>query len=215
MLSPETIAFLKDLAANNDREWFKANEARYKEHYKFAGEEFAAALAEELGEALGTKLDFRIFRIHRDVRFSKDKTPYNTHLRVVFGPPGCDADHPRWMAGLEEDQLVTGVGLFGFSKPGLVRYRERVDGPDGDRLASIIAELTGQGARLSEPDLKRVPPPYDKDHRHADLLRHKGLAIWHDHKSAKPALGNKGPSNVAGSLLQMRPFHDWLAEQAG
>ncbi len=211
MLSADTVSFLKDLSANNDREWFKANEKRYKQDFKLAGEVFGEGLAAELGEATGEDLTYKLFRIHRDVRFSRDKTPYNTHLRIFAAKPGAAPDHPKWMAGLEQDRLVVGVGSFGFEKNTLERFREAVDGPKGDELADILAGLVAKGVRLGEPDLKRVPKPYDADHHHADLLRYKGLTVWIDHKSHKAALGDRGPEKVAASLLTLRPAYDWLA----
>lgn len=211
MLGPETVDFIRDLTAHNDRDWFKANEGRYKQHYKLAAEAFAESLAAELGKALGTPPVPRIFRIFRDVRFSKDKTPYNPHLRIGFSMPDTPPDHPMWMAGLELERLVVGVGKFGFEKATLERYREAVAGPAGDKLAELLAELTANGARLSEPDLKRVPAPYPQGHPRADLLRHKGLAVWRDHDGHAEAFGDEGPAKVAESMLGLRPVYDWLA----
>lgn len=211
MLSPETVKFIKDLSANNDRDWFKANEHRYKQHYKIAADAFSENLAAELGKALGATPVPKVFRIFRDVRFSKDKTPYNPHLRIGFSMPGTPPDHPMWMAGLELERLVVGVGKFGFEKDVLERFRERVAGPEGAALAQLLADLTASGARLSEPDLKRVPAPYPKDHPRADLLRHKGLAVWRDHDGHSDAFGEVGPARVAKSMLKLRPIYDWMA----
>jgi len=212
MLSPDTVSFLKDLAANNNREWFKANDKRYRQDFKLAGEVFGEGLAAELSEATGQDLSYKLFRIHRDVRFSKDKTPYNTHLRIFAAVPGAAADHPKWMAGLERDKLVVGVGSFGFEKDTLAQFRETIDGPAGDELAEILSALTADGVRLGQADLKRVPKPYDAEHRHAEWLRYKGLTAWIDHKDHKLAFGNNGPEKVAASLLTLRPLYDWLAK---
>lgn len=214
MLGPETISFLSDLAKHNERDWFKANEQRYKQHYKFAAEAFAENLAARLSDEFGTVPTSKIFRIFRDVRFSKDKTPYNTHLRIGFSMPDVPDDHPMLMMGLELERLVVGTGVFGFGKATLERYREWVDGDEGDRLAAILDDQRDRGTRIGEPDLKRVPRPYDSDHRHADLLRHKGLAVWRDHNGHADAFGAQGPEKVAASLLGLRPVYDWLARLA-
>jgi len=211
MLGPDTVSFLTDLAANNNRDWFKGNEARYKQDFKLAADVFGQGLAAELGEATNTDLTYKVFRIHRDVRFSKDKTPYNTHLRVFAAVPGAAPDYPKWMAGLEQDRLVVGVGSFGFAKETLVRYRDMIDGAGGDELAEILSAQMAGGVRLGAPDLKRVPKPYDADHRHGDLLRCKGLTAWIDHKDHAIALGDNGPQQVAASLLNLRPIYNWLA----
>ncbi len=215
MLGPETTRFIEDLADNNNRDWFKANESRYKQHYKLAGEAFAETLAVKLGEGLGGSFNTRNFRIFRDVRFSKDKTPYNPHLRMGFSRGDGPSDQPFLMAGLQLEKLVIGVGRFGFEKDTLNRFRELVAGPEGEELATILEGFIGGGARLSEPDLKRVPAPHDKDHPRADLLRHKGLALWRDFDGHDLAYGVDGPDKVASELLKFRPVYDWLARLAG
>ncbi len=215
MLNPETSRFIRDIADNNDRDWFKANEARYKEHYKLAGEAFAENLAARLGESLGVTIVPRNFRIFRDVRFSKDKTPYNPHLRIGFSRPDGPPDQPFLMAGLQLDTLVIGVGRFGFEKATLDRYRQWVAGPEGEEFAALLERFTDNGARLSEPDLKRVPAPYDKDHERAELLKHKGLAVWRDFGGHELAYGDEGPTKVAEQLLKVRPVYDWLSRLAG
>ena len=212
MLSPDTVSFLQDLAANNNREWFKANDARYKEDFKVPAEIFADALASELSEALGADMAFKVFRLHRDLRFSKDKTPYQTYLRIVVFETNRAPDAPKWMMGLEQDKLVIGNGTFAWEKPTLARFRDWMDGPKGDDLAEMLAQRLAEGARLGPADLKRVPPPYDANHRHGDLLRYKGLTIWFDHKDHTPAFGPDGPRKTAESLLRFRAVQDWFAE---
>ncbi len=211
MLSPDTVSFLQDLAANNNREWFKANDKRYKQDLKVPAEIFADALAAEMSEALDAETTFKVFRIYRDIRFSKDKTPYQTYLRIVVSEANRAPDYPKWMMGLEQDKLVIGLGAFAWEKPTLARYREWMDSEKGDALAEMLAEQLADGARLGPADLKRVPPPYDADHRHGDLLRYKGLTVWFDHEDHAAAFGPDGPRNTAESLLRFRPVHDWFA----
>lgn len=215
MLSSETSRFIRDLSENNNRDWFNRNETRYKEHYKFAGEACAGTLAIRLSESLGVTIVPRNFRIFRDVRFSKDKTPYNPHLRTGFSQPDGPPDQPFLMAGLQLDTLVIGTGRFAFEKATLQRYRQLVAGDDGEELASLLSHFTQDGARLSEPDLKRVPAPYDKDHERAELLKHKGLAIWRDFEGHDLAYGEDGPATVAAQLLTLRPVYNWLSRLAG
>lgn len=212
MLSAETSQFIRDLAANNDRDWFKANEDRYKQHYKLAGEAFGETLAARLGDALGAELVPRNFRIFRDVRFSKDKTPYNPHLRIGIGKPAGPSDHPFMMVGLQPEALVIGAGRMAFEKSTLEDFRARVDGPDGADLAAMLDDLEASGARIGKPDLKRVPAPYDKDHERADLLRYKGLTVWRDFDDHSLAYGDEGPANITERLLEFRPVYDWLAK---
>ena len=136
----------------------------------------------KLLDLTGIEHDAKRFRINRDIRFSKDKTPYNTHLHISFKPRARLI--PTWFFGLSPDYLTAGVGTFGFDKPQLEAYRKRIDSPHGDALAASLEDLTNKGARISEPELKRLPKGFDADHRHGPLLRRKSLAVWMDFRSA-------------------------------
>ncbi|MBL8554230.1 MAG: DUF2461 domain-containing protein [Phenylobacterium sp.] len=178
---PETQAFLKDLAANNDRAWFQASKARYERAHKAPAEAFAAELRPRLEKLAGVRLGAKIFRIHRDVRFSKDKSPYNTHLHIGFQHQR-DGGEPRrrggFYFGIDPTTLSLGVGAFDFGPADLDRYRKAVaDDHEGSELAGILA---GLDARRHDADLKRVPAPYPQDHPRAGLLKHKGLNVWQD-----------------------------------
>ena len=87
---PETFAFLRDLTLHNDRDWFMANRARYEEHYLAAALGFIEAIGPRLAAELPGDVRFEarvngsLFRINRDIRFSKDKTPYKNHIDMWF-----------------------------------------------------------------------------------------------------------------------------------
>ena len=210
MLSPETTDFIRDLAANNDREWFNANRQRYEECFKRPAEQFAEAMANEIQVAIGLTCSSRIFRIYRDVRFSRDKTPYNAHLHIGFPVEGSDGDAPCLMFAIEPERAVLGTGVLGFSKEGLDRYRERVAGKDGDKLQVLLDAACAAGARMGEPELKRVPAPYPADHLHSELLRRKSLAVWRDYADQTFAYGPDGPKNCTKELMQLREVFDFL-----
>lgn len=205
LLSRDTTAFLARLRASNDRQWFEAHRADYEAHFKRPGEAFAQALANELEAATGEPHDYRIFRIHRDVRFSKDKTPYNAHLHISISPNGgCKEGGPAWMFGLDPDGPTLGAGIFAFSAPRLDRWRALVAAPEGASVAALIDQLGAEQVRVSEPELKRVPAPYPADHPRAELLRRKGLTAWIDDLASEMAFGSGGPGNCALALLKLR-----------
>lgn len=207
LLSPDTVAFLTALRANNDRHWFEAHKDDYDAQLKQPGQAFAAALAAALESGTGEAHAWKIFRIHRDVRFSRDKTPYNSHLHISLSPNGdCENGGPVWMFGLDPDGLTLGAGIFAFSKPQLEAWRARVAGPEGQAVEQLLAELAQDGIRLSEPELKRVPAPYPAEHPRSHLLRHKGLTAWIDCGDARRAFGKAGPANCAGELMRLRTF---------
>lgn len=212
-LSSATTDFLGALQANNDRRWFEAHKAEYLAHLKRPGEAFAEALAATLEAETGEAHAWRIFRIHRDVRFSKDKTPYNTHLRISLSPEGeCAEGGPVWMFGLDPDRLTLGAGIFELTKPRLETWRTRADAPDGAAIVQLFSRLVQDGVRLSEPELKRVPSPFAQDHPRGELLRRKGLTAWIDCPDPQLAFGADGPANCVAELLRLRPFVALLRE---
>jgi len=210
MLSAELVQFLAELRQNNEKAWFDANRKRYETVMKKPANAFADALCGELDAATGLSHGIKVFRIHRDIRFSKDKTPYNSHLHIAFFPETDEACRSAWMFGLEPEALALGLGSMEFPKELLERWRERVSGPDGEALAGLLAAHEARGARLSDPALKRVPAPYPQDHPRADLLRRKGLSVWIDHTDLTLAYGADGPKRMAAELLALRDVSDWL-----
>jgi uncharacterized protein (TIGR02453 family) len=212
-LSAETVRFLAELRDNNDREWFAGHRDRYEQVLKHPAEAFAAAMADELSAWRGVQHGYRIFRIHRDVRFSKDKTPFNAHLHISFAADGgCTGGAPVWMFGLDPDGVTLGAGIFAFAPAQLERWRALCAGRGGVRLASTLAALAHGGIRLSDPELKRVPAPYAVDHPASTDLRRKGLTAWIDDPEPQLAFGIEGPANCVRRLANLREVFDILAD---
>lgn len=209
--SAESVAFLAALRDRNDREWFEANRDVYDRAVRDAARDFAAALEVELAAALGQACESRIFRINRDLRFSRDKTPYHTHVHMSFWPSAAGASGPVWMLGLEPGKLTVGAGTMRFAPAQLQRWRDSVSGPAGADLSQRLDRLaTAAGARLSEAALVRVPAPYPNDHVRADLLRRKGIVVWRDLEGPERAYGAAGPGRCRSALLDFEPVVEWL-----
>jgi uncharacterized protein (TIGR02453 family) len=171
--------FFADLARNNSRDWYEPRKALYTEEIRKPALLLADMLAEDLSRLTGTALTPKLYRIHRDVRFSKDKTPYNPHLHIGLQQAGGDAA-AGWFFGSSPDYLVLCAGLPGLSGAALTGYRGFVD-TEGEDLAEAIAEAARSvGANLSHwgaAPLKRVPKPYPPDHPQAELLKRKSLVL--------------------------------------
>lgn len=208
--SKDAITFLRDLRANNDRTWFNDHKKIYERAIKQPAQAFCAAMTAALEDLTARPHSHKIFRIHRDVRFSKDKTPYNTHLHIAFMPDGKKSSAPAWFFGFDPEGLTLGTGIFTFEKEALERYRQRVLGADGAILAGIIRDLKGQDARLGEPALKRVPSGYPADHASAELLRHKGFSAWIDHPDPMVATAPDLVTTCMGDFVLLEPLFDWL-----
>lgn len=206
----ETIDFLKELQANNNREWFAENKKVYESVYKAPALAFADILSAELQSLTGDIHTPKLFRIHRDVRFSKDKTPYNTHLHISFTPEHGAETPPCWFFGLDTTSLSLGVGIFGFSPEELDAFRKRVASKDGERVAKILKKMAVAGARIGDPALKRVPSGYPKDHPNEALLRHKGLTAWRDVGDETEALNDKLVSKCQAEFKRLKPLYELL-----
>ena len=175
---PEARKFLRSLKAHNKREWFLPRKSVFDEQVKAPMIELVLALGDELrgsGFDLVTAPEKAIYRIYRDVRFSKDKSPYKTHIAAVFTP----RDLPKHAgAGLYfhigPDEVLVGGGIYAPGPKELLAIRQML----AARHQELRAVLTDRGFRglfgeMSGEKLKRVPKGFVSDHPAADLLVYK------------------------------------------
>ena len=208
------IKFLKDLEKNNSRDWFNDNKKTYEQNVKAPAEHFLGEVQVALEKKLGGEVVPKLFRIHRDVRFSKDKTPYNTHVRMAFfgklGKTG-QGTHSGFYFSLDTKGVFYGAGAMGLDKQALEHYRAAVcDSKRAAILEKTMKSLVKKGCRLSEPDLKRVPSGYDVDPAYAHLLQYKGLGAWIDNKGHVKATGQDAVKQAISAFTTVRPIHDFL-----
>ncbi len=229
---PEGIQFLADLAENNDRAWFQPRKADYERLLKEPLAALIATLAERF-EARGIPLladpARSPFRIYRDVRFSKDKSPYKTNLGASFpwvGEQAADADGgPRSHTGnihssggyfhLSPGEIFVGGGIWRPEKPWLDAFRRRIaDDPTGFRRLldeSRFKETFGEigGGEV----LQRIPQGFAADHPEAGLLKLKDVTFGRrlsDDQAASPGL----PDVIADSFEVALPVMRYLASVA-
>lgn len=171
------IALLRELEANNHRDWFHANKGALTESVLEPGQLLLDYLLEALAPVAGTELQGKIFRIQRDVRFSKDKTPYNAHLRLSVWPADMEnaAESSSWHFSIEPATVSVGAGVFGFPTVVLDRFRSALLSDTSGFLDCLDGDM-----RIPEPELARVPKPYPADSQVADHLRRKGMTAWRD-----------------------------------
>lgn len=210
--TPDAYAFLAALADTNTRDWFQSNKARYEAAIHRPAQAFIEALCDLIATRHQVAARPKIFRLHRDLRFSKDKRPYNTHLHmaVMDGDTG-----PGWMVGLEPrdsgPHLALGYGCFSFDKPHLQLWRAALDGPQGEALSEALSQaLTSSAVTLPEAELKRVPAPYSADHPRADLLRRKSFHAWLPNPDPSLIYGPDAPRSIADQLDALTPLRSWL-----
>jgi uncharacterized protein (TIGR02453 family) len=169
--------FFTELAANNSRDWFEPRKDAYKRDIRAPGELLCSLFAEDLTRRTGHGHEGKVQRINRDVRFSKDKSPYTPALNILWSRAA--SPFHGWLFSLSGDGAQLMTGLHALDGPALRAYRAHVD-REGDELAETIAAAEAEGATFvtwGDATLKRVPAPYAADHPHADLLRRKQLVL--------------------------------------
>ena len=213
---PETFEFLKGLRANNSKDWFDSNKADYQRLVKKPADVFRTSLSDALSHVTGRNMASKQFRINRDLRFSKDKTPYNTHIRMAFWPKGAafegrDAQPPSFFLSLEPDDIRFGTGCMAFSKPVLGSYLLALETGSGDDITRLMDQLASEGFERSAPDLAKIPRGFPKDHPFADLARHKGLAVWKTINGTSSAQGG-AVAKLTKAFEPTLPFWNWLVD---
>lgn len=171
--------FFAALTENNNKAWFEERKTHFVENIRKPGEFFTSLLAEEISRKTGSPHKGKLYRIYRDIRFSKDKTPYKTHFHVSVDPTEPDTMAPAFFFASEPGEMAFYLGRVGFQGQRLLRYRAFID-TWGDRLEEERAAAGADYAHFGPPAFKRVPAPYDKEHPHADLLKQKSLILKRD-----------------------------------
>jgi uncharacterized protein (TIGR02453 family) len=200
---PEAIDFLRELEANNDREWFKANRPRYDEHLVAP----AAALAEDLS-SLGRP---HLFRPWNDTRF-RPGPPLKEHVGLAIGYEGAGGFYVE----MSLDGLLVAAGLHNPAPDQVDRLRRAVNaGRSAAALTRAIGRAQRAGLELNEPDLVRAPRGYPPDHRRLDLLRRRRLTVARRHALGpwlhRPAAG----ARIRSELEAAAPLVRWLREHVG
>ena len=195
----EALEFYEGLEADNTKAYWTDHKHVYDAAVAAPMKALLASLAEQWGEA-------KVFRPYRDVRFSKDKTPYKTRQYAVI--EGATALY----VGIDAHGLHLGGGLFHTTTEQVVRMREAVAGSRGAALAKSLDALRAQGFEVGGDQLKRVPKPYEPDHVRADLLRHKSLITWVDHEPAEWLHTPEARDRVVEAWTAVGPLRSWLEE---
>jgi len=171
--TPRLFAFLRELADNNERDWFKANQDRFEEVVRRPALDFIEDFSEPLYKiskhftADARKVGGSLFRIQRDTRFSKDKTPYKTHVGIHFRHVATsdDVHAPGLYLHLEPSASLAAIGLWRPSADHAGNIRQFiVDHPDRWRRASRSRPFTSVYGSLSGQSLKRPPRGFCPDH---------------------------------------------------
>jgi uncharacterized protein (TIGR02453 family) len=214
--SPQLFAFLRDLKQHNDREWFNANKDRYERELK----EPALAFVEDIGYRLPevaphlTADKRSLFRIYRDTRFSKDKTPYKTHVGIYFRHArSSEADTAGLYLHLEPGHVFLGAGIWHPGTPALKRIRDAlVARPEAWRAA--VAAVEPAWTLADGEALKRAPAGYSPDHPLIGDIKRKSFAIVSP-LTQRQATGRGFLDECDARAGQARPFMAFLCAALG
>lgn len=224
---PAALTFLRALTRNNTREWFEANRERYESHIKrpmqILVEEIDARLGEIAPEMIGNPKK-SIFRIYRDVRFSKDKSPYKTNAAAWFYHR--DAGHAVGTAAVHggagfyfqiapQECMVAG-GIWMPPTAALKTLREAI-ADDPSELTSVLQQRTFKrtfGQLSDEAVLKRTPRGFPADHPAAELLRYKSFTVSKPLSEAE-ILSSALPDIIALRYATMLPLIRWINRVLG
>lgn len=179
--------FLADLAANNDRTWFEAHKDEYEAFLLTPAQSFIVALGAKLqtladGISCDTRTDGRgvLMRIHRDTRFSADKSPYKTRISGLFRDgKQKKMESPAFGFQIDPAGMELFTGVYKFTPAMLATYREKVaDERVGAALADVLETVKHAGDYTIEGQrFKRVPGSVEPDYKYAHLLRYDGLYV--------------------------------------
>ena len=210
------FTFLTGLAKHNERPWFQERKATYDQLRASFEEdaEFWARSMAQLDPALASVGGRKsLFRIYRDVRFSKNKDPYKTHFSAYFtAGPSKDIDSPGYYLQLGPNgQTMIAGGLYQPDKAQLAAIRQEID-YNADELKAILAAPDFQryfGA-LGGDKLKKAPAAYSGDHPEIELLRHKGFVAVHHITDADVLANPDFPAYVLEVFTAMVPLCQFL-----
>ncbi len=179
---PEALGFFRGLARNNHRDWFLPRKAVFEQSVKQPMRELVAALNQALqgfAPEYATDPEKAVFRIYRDVRFSKDKKPYKEHIAASFNERGMGHGQGGFYCSVSHKEVAVGGGIYMPDPAALLAIRKHI-AERHTELRRILANpkvrrLLGE---LEGDQLARVPKGFASDHPAADLLRFKQFVLY-------------------------------------
>jgi uncharacterized protein (TIGR02453 family) len=207
-LNTELFSFFSKLKQNNNREWFQANKAEFK---ILEGEVKLFMKEIEQRLQIHDKIEkAKIFRIYRDVRFSKNKTPYKNHFGMAF-----HREKPALRGGyylhLEPEKSFLGVGFWAPNPKDLFRIRKELEF-DADELRTLMADTNFKKywGDLQGDEVKTAPKGFSKEHSNIDLIRKKQYT-FHKQLNDDQVMSKYFLDLVDEHFMQIRPFFDYMS----
>jgi uncharacterized protein (TIGR02453 family) len=216
----ETFRYLAELTANNEKPWFEANRTRYEAHYLTPALAFIETIGPRMQSELAGAVKYEarvngsLFRINRDVRFSKDKTPYKNHIDMWFWQGERKGwESPGYYMRLLPDEMILGAGMHAFSKEGLETFRKAVvAGGSGEALEQTVSKINEAGPyEIGGESRKTVPRGFDADHPRSRFLLFEGLHASLEGRIPAEAARPGFVDHCMTHFKAMSPINEWLA----
>ncbi|MGK5550177.1 DUF2461 domain-containing protein [Actinomadura kijaniata] len=197
----ESFAFYEGLLADNSRSYWAEHRETYERHVRAPMAELCAELEDEFGAA-------KIFRPYRDVRFSKDKTPYKTHQGAIT--------EQGFYVEIDADGILVAGGMYMPGTEQLHRYRAAVDEDlSGKPLVAVVEGLRDAGLEINGDVLKTRPRGTPPDHPRLELLRHRSLYASVGWPAGPWTRTPEVVERVRDSWRTLRPLTDWFDQHVG
>lgn len=210
MINRATLDFLKELRKHNTREWF----AEHKKDYEMARKEFSKLIdvsADELNltDVIESK---KIFRINRDVRFSKDKSPYKNNLSGFFTRATAARRGGYFLSVEPEGKTIVGGGFYAPEKEDLLRIRKEFE-MDTTEIEKITADknFVNHFGKMRGEFLKSAPRDFDKEHPNIKWINMKQLYAFREFTDDE-VIAESFPKEVIRTFLAIRPFFDYMSD---
>lgn len=209
MISKDVFSFLKKLQKNNNRDWFHDHKASFKE-IELDVKQFYSQLSEQLNQfdSIDT---FKVFRIYRDVRFSKNKLPYKTHFGGSFHRTKPELRGGYYLHLAPENESFIATGFWDPSKEDLLRIRKEFETDSEDiRALMDTPAFKAVWGTVQGDELKSAPRGFDKQDPNIDLIRKKQFIFVRKY-SDKEVLSKDFEHQIVESFKVIRPYFDYMS----
>jgi uncharacterized protein (TIGR02453 family) len=217
---PESgLTFLRGLSRNNDRDWFESHRAVFDGEMVPAMLSWCSDLAARLADAMPRlvfvpRIGGSLYRLNRDIRFSRDKRPYKTHVAALLWEGGEKHDAPAVYLHVAPDEVIFGGGLYLFEEGRLDRFRKLLrDAAAAERLRAALADAQKHGLAPAGEKLLRVPRGFDPEGPDAELSKHKGLIVSKTVKPGAWLFSQEALDRSEAAARAYAPLHAWLRDE--
>lgn len=216
--SSQGMTFLKHLEKNNNRDWFHENKSDYEDLIRTPALNFIDDMENDLTHlsphflAISKKVGGSLMRVHRDVRFSKDKSPYKTNIGIQFRHEmGKDVHAPGFYVHIAPDECFVGVGIWRPDSTALGKIRDAIIERDTTWLAAVNDKKFKRNYELSGESLKNAPRGYDKEHPLIDDLKRKDF-IAISYMDEEKVLSKNFKQQVVKRFTEAEPYMQFLCK---